>query len=169
MGHHLAPILHVSRLVHQTEPKGCLNQGSSELLYFVHEFTCASCSSLLCLYANLEIASTMHGATVRNQFLPSSCSDGLSMMTVLCPPSPVCQVFFLEQIVLKFGRWWSQSLMHSRKRLDACSNQTRSTFRTRACKTSRKNQCKTRRRPANSVRELSITAYLPIAKIERPH
>ena len=58
-------------------------------------------------------------------------------MTVLCPPIPLFQVF--EQIVLSFfWRWWSQSLMNSRKRLDACSNQTRSTFRTRACETSKK-------------------------------
>ena len=43
-----------------------------ELLYFAHE--------------NLEIASAMLGGTMRNQFLPSSCSDCLNMMTVLCPP-----------------------------------------------------------------------------------
>ena len=79
-------------------------------------------------------------------------------------PMPLCQLFFLGRIVLCFGRWWSQSLISSRKWLDGCSNEIRSTFRTRTCKTSRRNQCNTRRPSANTTRELSITAYLPGSK-----
>ena len=81
----------------QTEPKGYLNQRSSELLYFANEFM-PPILLLIALPVHKIGDSTMLGATMRSQFLPFSRSP--STDEVLCPPIPSCQVFLFGRIVL---------------------------------------------------------------------